>query len=100
MKFVGKVGKFTPVLPGAGGGILLRQDKTDLEKFSAVTGTKGWFWMESAMVETLKLESEIDGSYYERLVNEAVEQIKKYTNDILTYEWFVDADNKPLRMAA
>lgn len=100
MKFVGKAGKFTPVLPGAGGGLLLRQDKTDINKFAAVGGTKGFFWLESEMVKTLKMESEIDGSYFERLVNEAIEQIKKYTDDVRTYEWFVDADTKPLRMAA
>ena len=91
-KFVGKAGKFCPVKPGAGGGFLLRQDKTDLQKFAAVTGTKDFFWLESEMVKTLKLEDQIDQKYFTRLVDSAVAQIKKYTNDIQSYEWFVGAD--------
>ena len=88
-KFVGKAGKFTPVNPGTGGGFLLRQDKTDLKKFGAVTGTKDFFWLESEMVKTLKLEDQIDYGYFNKLVDAAVAQIKKYTNDIQSYEWFV-----------
>lgn len=84
MKFVGKAGKFCPMLPGAGGGVLVRQDKEGV-KYGAVTGTKGWFWLESEMVKTLGLESEIDGAYFERLINEAIEQISKHGD----YEWFV-----------
>lgn len=89
MKFVGKAGKFTPVLPGVGGGILVRQDKTDPNKFAAVGGTKDWQWLESEMVKTMNLESEIDSSYFERLVDAAIDQIKKYSTDLRPYEWFV-----------
>ena len=44
------------------------------------------------MVKTLKLEDQIDQKYFTRLVDSAVAQIKKYTNDIQSYEWFVGAD--------
>lgn len=91
-KFLGKIGKFTPMNPGTGGGYLVRKDKTDEEKYTAVTGTKGWFWLDSEMVKALHLEEEIDKSYFDRKVEDAVDQIKKFTTDKLTYDWFVGAN--------
>ena len=64
--FVGKAGRFCPIKPGRGGRILLREKDG---KFSAVTGTKGWFWLESEMVQNLKLEDRIDIKYFERLAD-------------------------------
>ncbi|MBQ7687208.1 MAG: hypothetical protein IJT28_08275 [Bacteroidaceae bacterium] len=84
--FVGRVGQFTPVVKGAGGGVLYR--KKD-DKYAAATGTKGYRWMESAMVKDLGKESDIDYGYYDRLVNEAVKSIEKYGVDI---EWFTSED--------
>lgn len=86
MKFVGKAGAFCPIEPGGGGGYLLREKDG---KFSAVTGTKGWFWLEAEMVQTLKKEDLIDIKYFERLVDAAIDTIGKFTTDILTFEWFV-----------
>lgn len=83
MKFVGKAGRFTPMLPGTGGGFLVR--KKD-DKYYAVGGTKGFQWMESELVETLKKEQDIDGSYFEKLVSEAIETVSKYGD----WDWFVD----------
>jgi len=88
MKFVGKVGSFCPMEPGTGGGILVREKDG---KYAAATGTKGWFWMESEMVQTLKKEDDIDIKYFERLVDEAIKQLEKYTTDLMTFEWFVDS---------
>jgi hypothetical protein len=96
MKFVGKVGEFCPMEPGTGGGILLREKDG---KFYAATGTKGWFWLEAEMVQTLKLENNIEIKYFERLVDDAIDTIKKFTTDIRTFEWFVGAD-KELAQAA
>lgn len=90
MKFVGKAGSFCPMEPGAGGGYLLREKDG---KFSAVTGTKGWFWLEAEMVQTLGKQNDIDVKYFERLVDQAIDTINKFTTDILTFEWFVGADN-------
>lgn len=90
MRFVGKEGEFTPVEPGYGGGFLVRQDKDDPKKFSAITGTKGYFWLESEVVESLKLQDHVDMSYFQKLVDAAVAQIKNYATDTLSYEWFVD----------
>lgn len=89
MKFVGKAGSFCPMEPGSGGGYLLREKDG---KFSAVVGTKGWFWLEAEMVQTLKKEEFIDVKYFERLVDNAIDTISKFTTDILTLDWFLGSD--------
>lgn len=81
--FIGKIGLFCPVKPGYGGGILVREQG---DKYNSVTGTKGYRWMESEMVKELKLESAIDRSYYDNLVNDAVDAISKYGD----FEWFAE----------
>lgn len=83
--FVGKVGSFCPIKPGFGGGELLR---TQDDKLAAVTGTKGYRWMEEEVVRKNDLLSIIDTSYYDKLVDEAKESIDKLGD----YDWFV-ADN-------
>ena len=47
-------------------------------KYYAATGSKGYRWMESEMVKELEKEDGIDRSYYDKLVNEAVETISQY----------------------
>ena len=86
--FVGKVGQFCPVKPGAGGGILLREgkDKDGNIKYDAATGSKGYRWLESEMIYSFKeLRDQIDRSYYNKLVDDAVESISEYGD----FEWFV-----------
>ena len=96
-RFVGKVGQFCPIIPGAGGGVLLRQG--DNGKYSSVTGTKkpwklekgeepAFRWLESEMVKTLHLEDSIDRRYYNALVDDAIETISKYGD----FEQFVSDD--------
>ena len=74
--FVGKVGQFTPVKPGNGGGTLYR--KKD-DKYYAATGTTGYLWVES---ETIKDKPNyrdiIDESYYINMANEARDAINKF----------------------
>ena len=88
--FVGKVGQFCPIKPGCGGGELLREgkDKNGNIKYYAATGAKGYRWMESEMVRTLKKESSIDRSYYDHLADEAIATISKFGD----FEWFVSDD--------
>lgn len=74
-KFVGRVGRFSPIKTGCRGGLLLR--KTD-KGYSAATGSKGYRWMESEEVKKLGKEKDVDRSYYDRLVDEAVETISQY----------------------
>ena len=90
--FVGKVGRFCPMISGAGGGILLREgkDKDGNQKFGAATGSKGYRWLESEMVYSFKdLRDKIDHSYYDKLVDDAVEAISIHGNEYGTYEWFI-----------
>lgn len=87
-QFVGKVGLFCPMKPGAGGGELLREakDKDGNVKYASATGAKGYRWMEAEMVKTLGKENDIDRSYYDKLVDSAMETIDEYSDAY----WFVD----------
>jgi hypothetical protein len=78
--FIGKVGSFCPIKPGCGGGELMREgkDKDGNLKYSAATGSKGFRWLESEMVKTLGKEADIDKSYYNKLVDDAIETISQY----------------------
>lgn len=89
-RFVGKVGEFCPIKPGLGGGELLREskDKEGNVKYSSATGAKGYRWLESEMVKTLEKQNDIDRSYYDKLVDAAVETISQYGD----FEWFVSDD--------
>lgn len=73
--FVGRVGQFCPVKQGGGGGILLRAKD---DKYYAAAGTKGYRWLESETVRELHNEALIDRSYYNKLVDDAVETISQY----------------------
>ena len=74
-RFVGRVGQFTPIKPGCGGALLMREKDG---KYNAATGTKGFRWMESKMVKEAGKESDIDISYYARLVDDAKASINEY----------------------
>ena len=86
-RFVGKVSNFCPIKPGRGGGELLREgkDKEGNVKFSAATGSKGYRWLESEIVREAGQTDDIDRSYYDKLVNDAVTTISKYGD----FEWFI-----------
>ena len=73
--FVGRVGQFCPIKPGCGGGLLMREQNG---KYHAATNTKGYRWLESETVKDLGKEDDIDLSYYNNLVDEAVTDISKY----------------------
>lgn len=73
--FIGKVGLFLPVKSGEGGGILLR--KKD-DKYYAISGSKGYRWLEAEIVKNSIKKYRIDESYYEILVDKAIEMISKF----------------------
>ena len=81
--FVGRAGQFCPIKAGCGGGILLREKEG---KYSSVTGTKGYRFLESETVRNLGMEDAIDRSYYVALVDAAVAAISEYGN----FDEFVD----------
>lgn len=80
--FVGKTGQFCPIKSGCGGGILLREKDG---KYYAATGSKGYRWLESEVVDKLGKEKDIDDSFYKKLVDDAVKDISEYGD----FEWFV-----------
>ena len=80
--FIGKVGQFCPIKAGCGGGLLMREKDG---KYHAATGTKGYRWLESEVVKKLGKESSIDRTYYNKMVDDAVEAISKHGD----FEWFV-----------
>ena len=89
--FVGKVGQFTPVIDGVGGGILVRTKTLEdgTVKYDAVTGTKGYRWLESESILNMKLDdpiSIVDKSYYISKADEAIATISKYGDA----EWFCE----------
>ena len=85
-KFVGRVGLFSPIKEGFGGGELLReQSKKDGSiGFDAVTGTKGYRWLESEEIIKNNMQNAVDVSYYDNLVNDAIVTL----SDFGDYEWF------------
>lgn len=83
--FIGKIGDFCPIKDGRGGGVLVRENKSDdgSVKYDSVTGTlkpdkTPYRWLESEVVKTLGKEGDIDKSYYRKLVDDAVEAISQY----------------------
>lgn len=96
--FVGRVGQFCPIIPGKGGALLVREgglDKNGQPKYDAVTGTKDkksgkpYRWLESEVVYSLHMEDDIDKTYFDKEVNEAVDEISKYGD----FEWFAADDS-------
>lgn len=71
--FVGKTGLFTPVKSG-GGDLVVERDG----KYNAVSGTKGYKWLESETVRELGREDDVDISYYDRFAEEAKADIEQY----------------------
>ena len=78
--FIGKIGQFCPIKPGCGGGELVREstDKDGNIKYSSATGAKGYRWLESETVKLLNKQKDIDRSYYDSLVDGAIETISQY----------------------
>ena len=90
--FVGRVGQFCPIIPGAGGALLLREAgvKPNGEmKYDSVTGAKDYRWLESEMVYQLHMEESIDKTYFNKEVDDAVKEISKYGD----FEWFSSDDS-------
>ncbi len=78
-EFVGKVGKFIAMKPSHGK--LLLKKPENKEKFEAVQGTKGTYWLEYHMVIDIpKLQDYIDYDYYNGIVEQALEDISKVGN--------------------
>lgn len=83
--FVGRVGRFCPMVDGAGGGKLYRCKDG---KYYAAAGTTGYRWLESEMVKTLGKEDLINDKYYISMVDEALDTIRQFGDP----EMFINAE--------
>ena len=72
--FIGKVGLFTPVIDGKGGGLLMREKDG---KMYAVGGTSGYRWLEAETVHD-HLEDVVDIRYFKNLCLGAIDAINEY----------------------
>lgn len=89
--FIGKTGLFCPIKPGCGGGSLLREKDG---KYYAVTGSSGYRWLEAETVINTERESDVDNSYQESLVQDAINNISNYGD----FQKFVDVNTAPWEM--
>ena len=90
--FVGRVGLFTPIKKGCGGGLLMRESGG---KYSSATGAKDYRWCESDSIGVTRIIpgkgtrvltiDDIDRTYYNKLVDDAKDAIAQYCD----VEWFV-----------
>lgn len=82
-QFIGRVGRFFPIRPGAGGGtqVVLRNDK-----YSSVSGSSGYRWLEAELVKNLHREDDRDLEYHATLERDAVAMIDKYGS----FDRFID----------
>ena len=83
-RFVGRVGQFCPVKPGCGGGELYRMNAG---KYYAAAGSTGYRWVETDTIRGVN-EDAVDLSFYQKLVDDAVETISQYGD----FEWFASDD--------
>lgn len=80
--FIGKVGLFTPVKPGVGGGLLMREKDG---KMYAAGGTTGYRWIEAETIHD-HLEEVVDMSYFLTMDDDVIADINEYGD----FEDFVD----------
>lgn len=90
-QFVGRVGQFTPILPGKGGGVLYRKEGDTL---SAATGSKGYRWLESEYMRDygmhINYQDVVDISYYRKRVDAAKDLIEKTVRESTNGEYGCD----------
>lgn len=89
-RFVGKIGQFTPIKPGLGGGLLMRKstDKEGNVTYGYANGAKGYRWVETSVLEAMSqgqtgengVFDMIDMSYFDKLLNDAVASISEYVD--------------------
>ena len=82
--FIGKVGRFTPIKPGRGGGVLCREQNG---KYYAPAGTTGFRWLESEMISN-DIFDLVDESFYRTMVDDRIADISQYGD----FEWFASDD--------
>lgn len=92
-RYIGRNGAFTPVKSTLkGSGELVKPKKNGAEGWDAVAETKGFKWIESETIRSLRNRMDyVDHSYYTALANKAVADISKFGD----FDEFVDLSPKP-----
>lgn len=78
LSFIGRVGQFTPVKKGLGGGVMYRVQNG---KRYATPGSTGYRWLESETLRNLPYKEQndmIDRSFYQKLADDAIDDVRKY----------------------
>jgi hypothetical protein len=87
-RFVGRIGQFVPVKEGNGGGELVRrapvvvkdketgEERVEIRDY-AVTGTKGYKWLEAEMVRNAGAMEIVDLRYFEELADKARKNLEE-----------------------
>lgn len=88
-RFVGKVGNFTPIKPGLGGGYLMRRAlaKDGSVTYGYANGAKGYRWAETdRLLSVVNSSGEngvfdiVDTSYFDTLLEDAVKDLTEYVD--------------------
>lgn len=79
--FVGRVGQFTPVKDGRGGGYLYRMQDG---KYYAAPGSSGYRWVESEYLRENHREDDVNLEYFNKLATDSAHNIIAYGD----LEWF------------
>lgn len=87
-QFVGRTGLFYPIREGAHGGIMYREKDG---KYFAVTGTKGYRWLEAETVQLMGVQDDLDPMYHEALATDAIETINQFGD----FDTFVNKPDSP-----
>lgn len=86
MRFIGRSGLFVPVREGVNGAGQLYRINDD--KAYAVSGTKGYLWMDAQMAKAMDVGPLIDMDYFDSLAEDAKMTIDKFTS----FERFIKND--------
>ncbi len=83
--FVGGVGRFCPIKPGLGGGLLVVY-RRETGKYNSVSGGSGYRWMEADIIKELGREDDVDRSYHQEQTDECIKEIEKFGS----FDRFID----------
>lgn len=75
LSFIGRCGSFVPISKGFGGGLMMRVDGS---KIGAVSGTKGYRWMDAEEATSRGLQNNIDVGYFRMLVDSSIDHISEF----------------------
>lgn len=95
--YIGKIGSFVPILEGCNGANIVNYNSNTC-RYGAVTGTKGYRWLETEYVAENHLEDRIDMGYYDERIEDLKEEVAlhcTYGSQAPDLERFIDISPYP-----